>query len=247
MRQLLEGKTVLITGSARGIGAAAAKLAKAYGATVILHGRTKTAPLEALAKELGAEYIVCDAGDKAAVEASIGGLLSKGIAVDVLINSAGMAATKPFLEADDENWQQHFQVNVLGTVHFCQAIIPGMLKRGTGRIVNIASIRGHDVSSSNRGMAYSVSKAAIVNLTATLAKEYAPIVAVNAVSPGFTQTDMSAGWNDKVWAQAETALVGRVAQPQEIAEAALFLASEKASFITGQTLVVDGGYTLSGK
>ena len=100
---------------------------------------------------------------------------------------------------------------------------------------------------SARGMAYSLSKAAVVNLTSALAKEVAPHITVNAVAPGFTMTDMSKTWNDTVRDQVKTALLGRAAEPEEIAEAILFLASDSASFITGQTLQVDGGYEISGK
>jgi 3-oxoacyl-[acyl-carrier protein] reductase len=116
-----------------------------------------------------------------------------------------------------------------------------------GRIVNVASIRGHVPTASNRSLAYSTTKAAIVNLTASLAKELAPDIAVNAVSPGFINTDIAKGWPDSVWQKVGTALTGRIAEPREIAEAILFLASDAASFVTGQTLVVDGGYTIAGK
>jgi len=120
-----------------------------------------------------------------------------------------------------------------------------MQKKGAGRIVNIASIRGYGITSSRA--AYSTSKAAIMNLTCTLAKEYAPTIAVNAVSPGFTRTDMAKTWSEAVWNQVKTSLLNRVAEPEEIAEAICFLASEKASCITGQSLLVDGGYSISGK
>jgi len=100
---------------------------------------------------------------------------------------------------------------------------------------------------SNRGTAYSASKAGVINLTSALAKEYAPIIRVNSVAPGFTLTEMAKTWNDTVRNQVKTALLGRAAEPEEIAEAILFLASDKASFITGQTLDVDGGYEISGK
>ena len=120
-----------------------------------------------------------------------------------------------------------------------------MQKKGSGRIVNIASIRGYGITSSRA--AYSTSKAAIMNLTCTLAKEYAPMIAVNAVSPGFTRTDMAKTWSEQVWEQVKTSLLNRVGEPEEIAEAICFLASEKASFITGQSILVDGGYSIAGK
>lgn len=241
-------KTVLITGSARGIGAATARIIHHEGGQIILHGRTESDVLKKLSQSLsGSRYIHCDVNNKADVGNAVAAILQEVRKIDCLINVAGDVDAKPFLEADDENWIQQYKVNLLGAVHFCQAVIPSMLANNYGRIVNIASIRGHDVTSSNRGMAYSAAKAAVVNLTSTLAKEYAPVIAVNGVSPGFTETDMSKTWNDKVRQQAASALTGRTAQPSEIAEAIAFLASDKASFITGQTLLVDGGYTLSGK
>lgn len=248
MKDPLGGKVVFITGSARGIGAATARLAHQRGATVILHGRTDTAPLKKLSKELGGAHTTTfDVSDKAAVEQGIREIVEKVGRIDVLVNSAGIAIPMPFLETDDAHWINQFSVNVLGVVHACQAVIPHMKHNKYGRIVNVASIRGHQVAASNRNLAYSTTKAAIVNLTASLAKELAPEIAVNAVSPGFINTDMAKGWDEALRQKVGTALVGRVAEPIEIAEAILFLASDAASFVNGQTLVVDGGYTIAGK
>jgi 3-oxoacyl-[acyl-carrier protein] reductase len=248
MSHIFDGKVVLITGSARGIGAATARLAHKRGATIILHGRTDSAPLKKLSEELdNALSVTCDVGDKEAVQKVVKEIISKTGTIDVLINSAGIATSESFLEASDEHWLEVYRTNVLGVVNFCQAVIPNMQQKSYGRIVNIASIRGHEVAASNRVMAYSASKAAIVNLTAALAKEFAPNIAVNAVSPGFTQTDITENWTEATWKQVETSLLGRIGKPEELAEAIVFLASDRASFITGQTLVVDGGYAISGK
>jgi len=252
MKQMLQDKVILITGSSRGIGAATARLAKQYGADVILHGKAKSPQLTALAKELDALTITADVGDKQAVDAAVAQAIDTAGRIDILVNSAGMMTPKhlikPFLELDDATWTGIYQTNILGSVHFCQAVIPHMQTAGRGRIVNISSVRGHDSMSSSRSVPYSTSKAAINNMTAALAKEFAPDgIAVNAVSPGFTETDIAQTWNETVWNQLKTSLLGRVAQPQEIAEAILFLASDRASFITGQTLLVDGGYAISGK
>lgn len=245
---VLNGKIILIAGSARGIGAATARLAHERGAIVVLHGKTETEPLQKLSKELGGVHtIACDATDKTAVEKSVSGVLEKLGKIDVLVNSAGGVNPQPFLESDDENWLDILKLNLLGTVHFCQAVIPSMQTKKYGRIVNVASIRGHAVTASNRGMEYSAAKAGVVSLTSSLAKEYAPDITVNGISPGFTKTDISKTWNERVWKQVSTALLERTAEPQEIAEAILFLASDAASFITGQTLVVDGGYTIADK
>jgi 3-oxoacyl-[acyl-carrier protein] reductase len=243
---MLKDKTILITGSSSGIGAATAKLAKEYEATVILHGREENEKLKTLAKELNCEYIFCDVADKTAVESEVQRILGKVKKIDLLVNCAGIAPVQEFLESTDEVWLNVFKVNVLGTTHFCQAVIPQMQKNKYGRIVNIASIKGYQNMSSPT--AYSVSKAAIMNITSALAKQFAPDIAVNAVAPGYTDTPMSlTRTSEKAMEKAKTALLGRVAEPKEIAEAILFLASDKASFITGQTILVDGGYSISGK
>jgi 3-oxoacyl-[acyl-carrier protein] reductase len=244
----LKNKVIIITGSSRdGMGASAARIASKRGATVVLHGRTETDELKALAKELQSEYVLCDVTDKSAVEVAVAKVIEKTGKIDALINCAGMAAAAPFLESDDEHWLDVFKVNVLGTVHFIQAVAPHMLKAKSGRIVNVSSIRGIESMASSRITAYSASKAAVNNLTSALAKEFAPHIAVNAVAPGFTKTHMSKGWTDAVHAQVKTALLQRAAEPEELAETMVFLASDEASFITGQVLVVDGGYGIAGK
>ncbi|MDP4001175.1 MAG: SDR family oxidoreductase [bacterium] len=210
-----------------------------------MHGRTESEELKSLSKELNADYIFCDVSDKSAVDAEVQRILKKVKRIDVLVNCAGITPRPSFMESTDEVWLDVFKVNVLGTVHFCQTIIPIMQKAKGGRIVNIVSIRAN-IGTSGKPV-YSASKAAIVNLTSVLAKDFAPDIYVNAVSPGYTDTPISANWDEKVWKQVNTALVGRIAQPKEIAEAILFLASDRASFITGQTIIVDGGYSISNK
>lgn len=242
---MLKNKIILITGSSRGIGEATARLAKQYGATVVLHGRSESDQLKQLSTELESPYYTCDVTNKSDVGNLVNEVVKQFERVDVLVSCAGITNRAKFLETSDELWLDLFKVNILGTTHFCEAVIPFMLKAGSGRIVNIASIRAYGITAGRP--AYSVTKAGIMNLTATLAKEFAPHIAVNAVSPGFTETDMSKTWDEDVWKQVNSALLGRVAQPKEIAEAILYLASDKASFITGQTLLVDGGYSISGK
>lgn len=248
MNQTFRGKVVLITGSARGIGAATARLAHERGAKVILHGRTDSAQLQKLSKELdNAPTIACDVADKIEVEERCRPVLEKVGRVDALVNSAGIVIPQFLLESDDEGWNKQFATNVLGIVHFCQVIIPYMQRNGYGRIVNVSSKRGFPDDASARGIAYAATKSAVISMTAAMAKDFAPNIAVNAVAPGFTETDISKTWNDEVWKQVEEALIPRVAKPTEIAEAILFLASDAASFVTGQTLLVDGGYMMAGK
>ena len=236
---------LLITGSALGIGAATARLAVQRGFTVVLHGKSESDHLTALAKELGSEYIVCDVANESETKEAIDRVVQKVETIDALVNCAGVTNSKPFAELTDEDWLDAFKVNVLGTVHVCKAVLPYMVIAKKGRVVNISSIRGYGITSGRA--AYSAAKASIINLTATLAKEYAPDILVNAVAPGFTETDMSKTWSEKVWAQVKTSLLGRIGQPTEIAEAILFLAGPQNTFITGQTLLVDGGYSISGK
>lgn len=241
----LEGKTILVTGSSRGIGAAIATSAARNGARVILHGRTKSPTLVKMMKRLKAPSIICDVGDGEAVKKAVQEIFDSTKKIDVLINSAGINRPARFLETKEQDWYDVYRVNVLGTVHMCQAVIPHMQQAKYGRIVNIASLRGHHMMAGSA--AYSMSKAAVINLTCTLAKAFAPHIAVNAVSPGFTKTEMSKTWSPETKSLIATSLIGRAAEPEEIAEVALFLASDKASYITGQTIIVDGGYSIAGK
>ncbi len=243
----MNGKIILITGSSRGIGKSTAELAYKQGAKVIVHGKTKTKELEDFAASINASICCFDVTNKGEATKAINEILTQVTRIDILVNSAGIVKVEPFLEASDENWLENFQANFLGTVHVIQSVLPNMLEHESGSIVNVSSIRGERTMASNRGMAYSASKAAVINLTSGLAKEYAPNIRVNSVAPGFTLTDMSKTWNDTVRNQVKTALLGRGAKPTEIAEAILFLAGDKASFITGQTIDVDGGYEISGK
>lgn len=244
MKNMLEGKTILITGSSRGIGASCAKLAVGYGAKVILHGKTESQDLIDLSKQLGVDYIVCDVTDKKAVLKEVERMIKKLGKIDGLVNVAGISKPKPFLETEDGDWQEIFNINLLGTVHFCRAVIPYMLKRKYGRIVNVASVRGHLVNIYSKNLTYSTSKAAVINLTVGLAKEYMPDIAVNAVSPGLTETEMSKTWNEVLKTEAKNYPLGRPAKPEEIAEVILFLISDRASFINGQIIMIDSGNSL---
>ena len=238
---MLSHKRILITGSSQGIGAATARLAKSYGAEVILHGKTESPALRALADELGARYIFCDVADEAAVRKEV----EKIGGVDVLVNNAGISISKPFLELTTDDWVQVLSTNVLGVVNASKAVLPGMQERKSGRIINISSIKGLPHAAGRA--AFAASKAAIIAMTASMAKEFAPHVLVNCVAPGFTETETTkAAWSERIYEQIKKSPLRRAAQPEEIAEAILFLASDKASYITGQTLVVDGGYSISG-
>lgn len=242
-------KTILITGSSRGIGKAVAELAHAQGFNVIVHGKTDSEELNKTHTGIeGSFKIFCDVADKEAVNSEVKKLIDKFKTIDVLVNSAGVVRPKPFLEYEGEDIIDEFSINLLGPVYFCQAVIPAMKENEYGRIVNISSIRGIPSLTSERGLSYSMSKAAVISLTSGLSKELAPYITVNSVAPGFTETEMAKTWNDKVWKQArEGSLMGRPAKPTEIASAVMYLGSEEAGFITGQTILVDGGYEGGGK
>lgn len=242
-RVMLENKIILVTGAGSGIGAATARLVKKYGGTPIVHGRTGDEKLATIAAELGAPKIACDVADPVAVKTALEGLLEQVKRIDGLVNSAGIAPRVPFNEATDEHWLELYRVNFLGTVHMCQAIAPVMQQYSAGAIVNIASIRSIPEMASKGSIAYSASKAAVTNFSAALAKELAPVIRVNSVSPGFTDTPMSVATAEQ-WGQS---LLQRIARPEEIAEVICFLLSDRASYLVGQNIVVDGGYGMGNK
>jgi len=243
---MFENKIILITGSSSGIGKASAKRAKEYGATIIVHGHTETEELKNFANEIDSPAVSFDVNDKNAVVNGVKKIIEKFGRIDSLVNCVGIPKAVSFLESTDEDWLSVYNTNVLGMVHVCQAVIPFMIEKKYGRIVNVASVRAYDEGVGIYSTPYSVSKAGVKSLSAALAKTYAPDIAVNSISPGFTETGFAKTWNEKVWDIARSALLGRVGQPEEIAEAILFLASDKASFITGTDLVVDGGLLKSG-
>lgn len=246
---MLKNKVVLITGSAGGIGSATARIAASQGATVILHDKTEDDNLKVLAKELKAEYIVCDIRDKKAVDKAVADIFTRFPKIDALCNVAGAINPKPFLETTDEDWLGDYSVNLLGTVHFCQAIIPHMQKNKFGKIVNIASVRAYGQGSLPDRLPYCVSKAGIVNITAGLAKEYAEDnILINSISPSGVNTAIAKMCrNETVAKRNANVLLKRIAEPNEIGEVICFLISDKASYITGQDFVVDGGYLIGNK
>jgi 3-oxoacyl-[acyl-carrier protein] reductase len=233
-------KIILITGSSRGIGAAVARLAKEKGYDVLLHGKTTTPALKALAKELESKFVTFDVSK----EREISKALLKIETIDILINSAGINISKPFLNLTDEDWRAIYDINVFGLVNVTRHVVPIMMKtEHICKIINIASIKG--IYSSVGRLAYASSKAAVINITTGLAKEFAPMIIVNAVAPGFTNTEMTEKtWSKRVKNQVDNVLLQRMASPNEIAEVVLFLSSDTSEYITGQTINVDGGFSI---
>ena len=168
-------------------------------------------------------------------------LLRRERHIDVLVNNAGIAWTGLLTDMTEWEWQQLFRVNVDGAFHLCRAVLPGMISRRAGSIVNISSIWGETGASCEA--AYSATKAAIIGLTKALAKEAGPSgVRVNCITPGVIATEMNAALGeDALQALAEETPLGRIGTPEEVAAAVCFLAGEESSFITGQVLGVNGG------
>ena len=229
-------KVILITGSSRGIGAAIARLAKEKGYEVLLHGRTHSSHLMKLAKELDSKYLIFDITKEDEVRQA----LSKTTQINVLVNSAGVNVSKTFNELTDTDWKAVYDVNLFGLVNVTRHVVPIMKRsKSTGKIINIASIKG--LYASVGRVAYASSKAAVINLTTGLAKELAPDILVNAVAPGFTNTEMTDNtWSDRIKKQVDNILLKRMADPKEIAEVVLFLSSSANEYITGQTINIDG-------
>jgi 3-oxoacyl-[acyl-carrier protein] reductase len=242
----MAGRTVLITGSSRGIGAATARAIAAKGARVVLHGRTQSDALGLLAKELEASWITCDVADRTAVHAAVAEVLDTSGPIDGLVNCAGQVTPKPFLEMTEDDFAGDLATNLMGTAWFCQAVLPSMIDAGYGRIANVASMRGVAELAGTHNANYSASKAGVINLTASLAKSFAPVT-VNCVAPGFIETDMAKSWPPHIRELATTSLAGRAGQPDDIGAVLAFLVSDEAAFMTGQTLLVDGGYAMAGK
>jgi 3-oxoacyl-[acyl-carrier protein] reductase len=241
----LEGKVALVTGSTRGIGHAIAACLAGAGARVVVSARDPAAVEEA-AREMGGDAVGIpgDLSHPAGARALVAGALGACGRLDVLVNNAGMAMVSDSLELTDEKWERTLSVD-LGSVFFCsREAARHMLPAGGGAIVNVASIQAY--AGVARRAAYAASKGGVVALTTALAVEWAPTVRVNAVAPAYVETPMiedlmEAGAVDAEAIRARTPL-RRMATPDEVGRAVLFLASEEASYVTGETLKVDGGW-----
>ena len=231
--------TILITGSSRGIGAELARICIKEDFNVILHGRSRTNELLSLAKELNAKFLCFDITNESQIKHSLMSIPK----LNILINSAGINISKPFKELNLEDWQSIYDVNVFGLVNVIRYALPLLNKNKLSKIINISSIKG--THSAVGRAAYASSKAAVINLTSSLSKEFAPNIIVNSVSPGFTDTAMTEQtWTKRIKAQVDSILLRRMAEPKEIAEVILFLCSEKCNYITGQNIIVDGGFSI---
>ena len=241
----LNGKTALVTGASGGIGAAIARALHARGASVALSG-TRVAPLEALAGELGARAHVTpgNLGDAAGADAVAKAAEAALGQIDILVNNAGLTRDGLAMRMKDEDWQQVLDVNLTAAFRLSRACLRGMMRRRWGRIIGITSIVG---VTGNPGQAnYAASKAGMIGMSKSLAAEVASrAITVNCVAPGFIATAMTDALNDQQKAGlSERIPAGRMGTSEEIAAAVVYLASEEAAYVTGQTLHVNGGMAM---
>lgn len=239
-------KTVWITGASRGIGRQAALDFGRQGWNVVIHCHTHREEAEAVRQSIGRNAIVT-AGDVASRE-EVHAVYQKALdafgRVDVLINNAAVASQELFTEMQEENWRRIFAVNVEGVYHCTQTVLPDMIRRREGKIINISSMWGQVGASCE--VCYSATKAAVIGMTKALAKEVGLSgIQVNCVAPGVIATEMNAHLSGAdMQALAEDTPLGRLGAPEDISRALLFLASEDADFITGQVLGVNGGFVI---
>ena len=241
----LSNKCALVTGASGGIGGAIAKALYSQGSKVALSG-TRVEPLRALAEELGdrAYVVPCNLSDVDAVKA-----LSKNAAdqmggIDILVNNAGITRDNLFMRMSDEDWQQVLDINLTSTMHLMKSVMRTMMKQRFGRIINITSIVG--VTGNAGQVNYAASKAGMIGMTKSFAQEIASRgITANCIAPGFIETAMTAELSETVIKNMLGSIPqGRMGNADEIAATVAFLASNEASYITGQTLHVNGGMAM---
>ena len=241
----LTGKVAFVTGGTRGIGFAIAGKLGESGARIAISGRDEGRAAEA-ASRLGGNVmgVACDVADEAQVEQAVAAIEGGLGPVDILVNNAGITRDNILLRLDGAAWDEVLDTNLKGAFHTTRAVIKGMMKRRRGRIINISSIVG---LTGNKGQAnYAASKAGLIGFTKAVAREYASRgITANCVAPGYIETDMTNALpEDARKALLDSIVLGRLGQPEDIAGAVLYLASDLAAYVTGQVLVVDGGMTM---
>ena len=246
---ILKDKVAIVTGGSRGIGRAIAEVFAREGAHVVICGR-KLDTLDQVAREIGpaVKPVVCHVGRIDQIESMIGTTAREFGRIDILVNNAGTnLAHGPCLEMDEAQFDKMVEINVKSAFRLVKLVAPGMCDRGSGSIINIASMSG--LRPQVHSLLYSMTKAALIMMTQSYALELGPRgVRVNAIAPGLIQTALSEYyWRDQQRSSELFARqpIQRIGQPAEIAEVALLIASERGSYMTGQTVVVDGGLLLA--
>lgn len=245
----LKGKVALVTGAGRGIGRAIAKaLAKEGAAVIVNYGGNETSAQETvdsiMADGGSAEKYKCDVSDFAAVGEMIQYVVGKYRKLDILVNNAGITKDGLMMKMSEEDFDSVLSVNLKGTFNCIRNVSRQMLKQRSGRIINMSSVVG---LAGNAGQVnYAASKAGVIGVTKSAAKELASRgITVNAIAPGYIDTDMTSVLSDSVKETVLSAIpLGRMGAVEDIAETAVFLASDKASYITGQVISVDGGMNI---
>jgi 3-oxoacyl-[acyl-carrier protein] reductase len=242
----LTGKVALVTGASGGIGGAIARALHRQGATVVLSG-TRAEALNALKSELGSRAFTatCNLSDVASVEAlTKAAEEAAGGSIDILVNNAGITRDNLFMRMKDEEWDQVIAVNLSAAFRLSRAVLRGMMKKRWGRIIQITSVVG---ATGNPGQGnYAAAKAGLVGMSKSLAAEVASRnITVNAVAPGFIQTAMTDVLTDQQKEMIGARIpLGRMGMPEEIAAAVVYLASQEAAYVTGQTLHINGGMAM---
>lgn len=242
-------QTVLITGASRGIGAATARHFAQQGWNVVIGYNRSEKEAKALEREINAKEplalaLRADVADSGEVRELVELACGRFGRIDALVNNAGIAAQSTLLDTTEEQWDEIFDTDVKGMYHCARAVLPGMIDRRQGSIVNVSSIWG--ITGASCEVAYSAAKAAVIGFTKALAKELGPSgIRVNCVAPGVIGTDMMNGFDaEAVRDLCDQTALGRIGTPEDVAHSIFFFTSQPASFITGQVLSQNGGFLI---